>query len=182
VQLQNDKTVFIKFPAYYDFKGHCRVHKSPVNPMSSPLTYLLTTDFNIILLLVPASPERSLSLGSHIKSTAYSFSKTAFGKYLIFEMCHVSSQCASADCLQIRLATYHMCQPELIVLFYDYFAFLDILHLRQFCFCSFFKVEFTELSCTLLLLLSLLLLLLLFLYLLPLRSIYNHTPGKKTRF
>ena len=73
--------------------------------MHSPLTHLLTIDFNIILLLKPASPKRSLSLGSHIKSTAYSFSKTTFGKYLIFEMCHVSSQCASIDCLQIRLAT-----------------------------------------------------------------------------
>ena len=86
-------------------KGHCRVHKSPVNPVHSPLNYLLTIDFNIILLLKPASPKRPLSLGSHIKSTAYSFSKTPFGKYLIFEMCHVSNQCASTDCLQIRLAT-----------------------------------------------------------------------------
>ena len=85
-------------------KGHCRVHKSPVNPMHSPLTFLLTIDFNIILLLKPASPKRFLSLGSHIKSTAYYFSKTAFGKYFMFEMCHVSSQCASTDCLQIRLA------------------------------------------------------------------------------
>jgi len=86
-------------------KGHCRLYESRVNPVSSTLTYLLTTDLKFFFLLTPASLKRSLSLGSHIKSTLHSFSKIAFGKYLIFEMCHVSSQCASTDCLQIRLAT-----------------------------------------------------------------------------
>ena len=102
---------------------------------------------NIILLLTPASPKRSLSLGSHIKSTAHSFSKTEFDKYLIFEMCHFSSQCASTDRLQIRLASVTHVSARAEYLCYDHFAILDILYLRQFCFCSFFKVEFPALSC-----------------------------------
>jgi hypothetical protein len=43
-------------------KDHCRVHKSRVHPMHFPLTYLMTTDLNTILLLTPASTKKSLSL------------------------------------------------------------------------------------------------------------------------
>jgi hypothetical protein len=134
-------------------KGHCRVHKSPVNPMYSPLTHLLMTDFNINLLLTPVSPERSLSLGSHIKVLHIRFPRQHLVNILIFEMCHVSSRCANTDCLQTRLATISHVSARADYPLLDYFAFLDILHLRQF-FLLFFNVAFPALSCTLLLLSS----------------------------
>jgi hypothetical protein len=141
--------------------------------MHAPLTYLLTTHFNIILPLTPVSPKRSLSLGSQKKVLHIRFPRQHMAN-IWFLRCVMS-----ADSVLVLIVCrcawllYHMCQPEMIILFYDYFAlFLNILHLRLFCFCSFFKVAFPTLSCTLLLLL------LLCIHLLPVQSIHNYTPEK----